>query len=661
MAGRPITRATPIPGRPQLTVAEQRRLLRIRAQEFSVQNIFKYGYRNKEDVSNLPPNALVVGSQNVVTNAADLITVRGGYVLDGPAGNQNTYGVDSAFDFSNRLATTQNLRKWGSTLEVRYVNPTITDPNVSAVSWFAITAALAQPTKPVNFTTFWDQTTELKTFCLFVNGDNNIYEWTGAVGSVASTTPNSITISGTKTTSQVGFYDNAANSAKFLLLDAAGNTYTYTGVSAETFTGVTPDPSAAFVVGDPIVQKPNSIPGTSVTTNGSGNLGSAFTFDLISTLENQVWYGDQSSNTINVSKTNNYKDVSFSTPARLPAEGALITLDAPPVAFIPEASQMYIGAGRDQWWISQKLDSTVVVSTIPTPIQALYASRLKTALNQAPQSQSLTSHFKNAVVYVSNEPIINALGLVKDVFAEPQLINLSDPIKYDVDAYDFTGGEVLYDNYYIYVSVPVNGVVRMYNIQKQYWEAPQTIPVSRFYHTNSVIGGSIYGHSSLTNESYELFTGFNDNNNPINAVAAFPYISQQGGAFMEKKNFNKHYTEGYIASNTVLMLTLNYDFGGYSGSYTTLIDGSDQSITFNRITDGSLGQNPLGSQPVGTILNVPNAPAEPKFRVIDTMPRVNFYEYQVVYSTDDVDQNFTLLRFGPAISSDSALAVEITQ
>lgn len=627
----------------------------MRSQQFSIQNIFKYGYRNKEDISNLPPNTLVVGSQNIVTNAADLISVRGGYSLDGPAGTQNTYGVDSSFDFSNRLGTTQNLRKWGTTLEARYVNPV-----TNAVSWISLLATLVAA-NIVNFTTFWDQSTEFKTFCLFVNGDNKVWEWSGAVASVDSTTVDTITISGTKTTSQVGFYDQASNSAKFKLLDALGNVYTYTGVSGETFTGVTPSPLAAFVQGDPVVQQPNNIAGTDIVTNGSGSLGSAFNFNLIAILENQIWYADQSSNTLYVSKTNNYKDVTFSTPARLPAQGAMITLDSQPISLNPESDQMYMGAGRNQWWISQKNAQTIEVAGVATPTETLYAVRLKTALNQAPQSQGLVSPFKNALIYVSNEPIINALGLVRDVFAEPQFVNLSDPIKFDVDAYDFTGGQVLYDNYYVYVSAPVNGVVRMYNVQKQYWEAPQTIPVARFYHTNNVIGGSIFGHSSLTNESYELFTGYNDNGNPINVVSAFPYLCQQGGAPMQKKNFNMFYTEGYIAPNTLLMLTINYDFGAYSGSYTTLINGADPTITFNRVTDGSLGQNSLGSQPIGTILNLPNTTNQPKFRVINTMPRTNFFEYQVVYSTDDVDQNFTLLRFGPAISSDSAIAVEITQ
>lgn len=645
---RGITRKTPVAGRPTLTVAEQRGLIRSRSNEYSIQGVFKYGYRNKEDISNLPPNTLVLGSQNVVTNASDLITNRGGYVLDGPAGNQNTYGIDSSFSFQNRLGNTLNLRKWGTALEARYVNPVD-----NSVSWINILNTLIA-THVVNFTTFWDQTTELKTFCLFVNGDGNVNEWSGGIGSVASVTADTITLSGTKTISQLGFYDNAANSAKFVLLDASGTSYTYTGVSANTFTGVTPTP-IALTTGAAVIQNPVATAASSIT-----GLPTTFIFDLISTLSNQIWYGDKSSNTFYVSKTNNYKDVSFSSP-RLPAEGALITIDGPPVALVPDAQNMYVGAGKDQWWISQTQSTTLDVAGVAVTYETLYAARLKTALNQAPQEQGLIGYFKNSIVYVSNEQIINALGLVKDIFTEPQFVNLSDSIKFDVDAYDFTGGDVEYDNYYIYVAVPKNGVVRMYNVQKNYWEAPQTIPVSSFYHTATITGDEIYGHSSLTNESYQLFTGNNDNGNPIPVIAAFPYVSQQGGAATQKKNFNKIYTEGYIAPNTQLMVTINYDFGGFQGTYTTLISGQDLSILFNKVTDGSLGQNSLGSQPIGTILNVPNAPALPKFRVINTMPRVNFYEYQIVYSSDDVDFNWTLLRFGPAISADSAGPVEITE
>lgn len=731
MADKSVTRATPLPGRPQLTVAEQRRLLRLRATDYSLQTLFKYGYRNKEDPSNLPANTMVIGSQNVVTNASELVTSRQGYVLDGPAGTQNNFGIDSKYDFASRLGTVQNLRKWGTNLEVRYVNPT-----TSTITWVNILATL-NAANVANFTSYWDQTAELKEECIFVNGDNKVYIWSGGVGSYASSTAavtgtlstvavnaagsgyttgdiltivggaggtvrvtgtssgtvtsvqivnvgsgytnsagasvtggtgtgatiitttqaaGSITLSGTLNTDQLGFLSSSANISLFNVL-VDGVTYNYKSASGQTFMGVTPDPSAAGIsVGDAVIQNPSNILGSQIT----GLNSATYIFDLVATLENQVWYASFEQNAIYVSKTNKFQDVSFS-PVRLPAEGALIVLDAPPVALKTEGSQMYASAGGDQWWFSDKNQQTIEVSGTAVATETLFMSRIKTTFNQGAQSQALVNHFKNSILFVSNEVIINSLGLVKDVYIEPQFVNLSDPIKFDVDAYDFTGGAIDYENYYIYVAIPKNGVVRMYNVQKNYWEAPQTIPVSNFYRVKTGVTTSLYGHASLTNESYRLFTGYNDNGNPINMVAAFPYVSTQGGSADMKKNFNRLYTEGYIASNTTLMISINYDFGGFSGTYTTIISGSDANIIFNSITDGSLGQNPLGSQPVGSILNIPNAPAIPKFRQVSTMPRVDFFDYQIVFSSNDVDQNWALLRFGPAISGSQSLPVGITK
>lgn len=707
------------------------RLLKAKSREFTLQSLFKYGYRNKEDISNLPPETLVVGSQNVLTNAAEVVGVRQGYVLDGVAGNQNNYGIDSSYDFEARTGVVENLRKWGPNLEVRYVNPI-----TSVVSWISLMSNLSATAK-ANFTNFWNTSTS-QMACLFVNGGNNVYEWSGGMAGFASSTPttagiitsvtqapvtpgtlyslgdllflqggiggqavitgidstgavtsvllqipgsgytattvstttnstsggngatvtiggvvtgSTIIIQGTLTLAQLGFYTAGGS----ILID--GTTYAYTATYGNTFYGVSPAISGVSV-GDAIIQGVVTVLATSVT-----GLPTAFTFDLISTLANQIWYGSLSSTQVYVSKTNNYKDTTFSSP-RLPAEGALITLDAPAVGFSPQASNMYISAGRDQWWISQTNQQTVTEQSggnaIPILTESLYAARLKTARNQGSQSQALIAKYKNSLVYVSNEQIINALGLVKDIYSDPQVTNMSDPIKNDVDAYDFTGGSVLYDNYYIYVAVPVEGIVRMYNVQKQYWEAPQTLPVGCLYHTTTVTGNVIYGHSSLTNESYELFTGYNDNGNPINAVFALPYVSVVGGSPFEKKSFNKVFTEGYIAANTTLMLTINYDFGGFSGTYITLIAGNNAKIIFNKITDGSIGRNSLGTEPIGSILNIPPLSANPKFRIINTMPRVDCYEYQIVLSSDDVDFQWAVLRNGPAVSSSSNMPVEIT-
>lgn len=810
------TKKVPQAGKPQLTFQEMSRLAKARAFEFTLQSLFKYGYRNKEDISNLPPSCLVVGSQNVLTNASEQITPRGGYTLDGTAGNQNTYGIDSAYDFQTKVGTVQNLRKWGSNLELRYMNPT-----TNVVTWIPLSTTLIA-TNPCNFTNFWDFNTEVSMFCLFVNGNNKVYEWSGGVGSFASATSNTVTVQGSLTLPQLGFYSavNNINSGKAQFV-MNGVTYTYTAAGSnttmpvnattnahedlllsptnwasqkftsgsnaqtittgvisvsntllrnynainltagiytdnagvpgtligtaatsaipvtsgqiavalysvsftlntpvapntvyhfvvysdqnadlfqiygstsspgsgtnastnsgltwsgqtgllyltvtenntffQTFIGVTPDPTLTVnTPGDAVIQN------VAVGVSGQGvqSLPTNFNFDLISNLQNQIWYGSLTSTNVYVSRTNAYNDVSFSSPARLPGEGALINLDSPAVGFSPQATNMYITSGRSEWWISQTLNNTFNNGSANVQTEILYATRLKTANNQAAQSQALIARFKNSLVYVSNEQIINSLGLIKNVYTDPQVTNMSDPIRIDIDAYNFTGGQVYYDNYFLYFTLPAMGIVRIYNVIKKYWEAPQVLPISRFYHVTAVSGSVLYAHSSLTNESYQMFVGNNDNGNPINAIAAFPYICVLGGAPFQVKNFNKQYTEGYIAGNTNLTLTINYDFGGFSGSYSKIINGSDRQIIFNKITDGSLGQNPLGSQPIGSILNITPQPAIPKFRVINTFPRQNCFEYQPVYSSNDVDQNWALLRFGPAIGPAPDLPVQISE
>lgn len=768
-----------------------------RATEFNITGEFDHGYRNKEDISNLPPNVLVVGSQNVLTNASEQVVIRNGYELDGDTGNQDTYGIDSAFDFNTHLDGVRNLRKWGTNLEVRYVNP-----EDDTVSWVNIQDDLSD-VNVVNFCEFWDQETELKNLCLFVNGDNNVYEWTGGMGSYESSTTNTIVLSGTKSLNDLNFYTDVANAGKMKLLingveyeytgagtngstvfsqtpvtnkivssdtrwnsqqfttganaefinqttvvvnaltgpnyvsanftagiytdnagvpgvlvgDVAtasvpagfsagdftliftflqavnpatiyhfviysdvtnGNLNVYTGntpavgtnistnsgstwstqngylnlivteldTTTQTFTGVTPDPTGAGIsVGDAVIQSP---------TIGTASIRSCTLtkLDLISNFGNQVYYGAFNNHDIFVSEINNYRDCTSATP-RAVGEGATATLDAVPTAFVPQDDSMLVSAGKDYWYQS-KFQLSADLSD-----ESFTFGRLKTTGNQGAQSQALTAKMKNNVIFVSFEPIFNTLGTVKNFLNSPQTVNYSDSIKYDMDAYDFTGGSCYYFNFFLYFTVPSVSVVRLYNLQKKYWEAPQVMPISFFYQ----VDGQLYGHSSLTNESYQVFVPgiYNDNGNPISAIASFPYVSNIGGTAPMKKNFNKVYTEGYIAGNTALTLTVNYDFGGYSGNYSVDISGVAPSNTvFNRVTDGSLGQNTLGNQPIGQILNISPQPAIPKFRIINTMPRVNFYEYQIVYSSNEIDQNWAILRFGPGIAPADTAPVEIS-
>ena len=801
------------PQQKPLTPQALRRLIRMKENSYGIYTNFRFGYRNKEDISTLPPNIMVIGSQNVLTNSANRIAVRKGYALDGSAADPSiTEGIDSSYDFETTSGAMRNIRKWGTILGVRYVNPVTKE-----VSWINIMSGL-DSSKIVNFTTFWDEGTEKKRFCLFVNGNNHIYEWTGAVGSVKSVSNatgiiatmssvvsggtgykiddiltlaggtgatakvtsvarggvatasvalggtgyvvgdivtlvagyspkqasikvtsidtnggitgltiedvgqgylgsqeynttggsgsgaiimsdtvgdtvtgviltdvgsgytattvattstgagvncqivitavgnNSITLSGNLTTSQLGFYDNSANSGKFVLV-INGKQYKYTSANADfgmTFVGLSVDPTTeGIAVGDAVVQ--HVALGASAD---SSFLGSQFNIDLISTLSNQIWYGSLTQNTIFVSKTNNYKSVSSSSP-RLASEGALLVADSPPVAFYPQGFQMYLSTGSDQWWVSDKKKENVVNSSVIIATELLFIERVKTTINQGAKSQAMVGSFKNSIMYMSREPIFNTLGLIKNVFTEPQITNISDPIKYDIDAYDFTDASVFYFNYMIYIAIPRENIVRIFNIQKKYWEAPQIMPISRFY----IVDGELYGHSYNSPESYKLFTGHNDNGSPINCIAAFAYDNMSGGKHEALrpvlKNYNVYYTEGYISSNTKLTVTWNYDFGGSTSQQEDIISGTDKKIIFNSVGDGSLGKQSLGEYPIGSIFNSPTN--IPKFRKLSTMIRQDYFEYQVVFSSNEIDQDWEIVAFGAKETIATELPTSITE
>jgi hypothetical protein len=328
-------------------------------------------------------------------------------------------------------------------------------------------------------------------------------------------------------------------------------------------------------------------------------------------------------------------------------EGGLLTLDAEPVGFINQEDAMYITAGKN-WWYQTKFtlssdNSKEVLEVIP----------LKTSEQLAAQSQSLIGKVKNSVIFVNNEPTLDELGRVSGVITTPQSVNISDPIKLDFDSYDFTDGQVFYFRNFIYISLPVEGKVLIYNIAKTYWEAPQILPVSRF----AVIDGQLYGHSYQTPQTFKLFTGYNDNGSPIDAKAIFSYNNY--GVRCETKFFNELFYEGYISQNTKLNMGIKYEIDGCATEQTYTIDGSDTQVVCISSTDASLGKESLGKNPLGS--STTQTSNFPKMRGIKTFNRRDFYEVQFSFTSYGIDYSWEILSFGPLIAEAPSFNNDIKQ
>lgn len=580
------------------------------------------GYQSKKDETNADPRFMVPGSQNVIINDAEKVSARAGYSIYG-ATNSALTPIQSSYEWRTSTGTELSLRKYNTTLEYSYNGGAYAAfPNV-----FVSTANL-------NFTEWWSAT-EVKDLLLFVDGTADIYMWSGAVTTFASATTNTITKQGTSTWAEDRFL--IAGTRKVVI---EGVEYTYTGgEGTTTLTGVTPDPTGGgHTAGDAVIQA------IRVTEDKPA---AAFKNDLIMSLNNHVYFGSLTRRDLYVSKNTDYADYAFTSPVRKPGEGALLTLDSNPVGFGVQENVIYVSSSANDWY--------QIVMTLSADLtdESIAVERLKTGARQGAISQSAIGQIKNEIIFFGNDRTIGKIGNVENVNT-PQTKPLSDAIKSDLLSYDLTiAPHVKFFQNKVYVTIPSESIVLIYDYEKQFWQPPQVLPVRRL----AEIDGELYGHSNAVPETYKLFDGTSDNGNPINAVAKFAYRNYGYRAW--QKNFDEWYTEGYLSSNTLLNLSLEYDFNGYTSTVEKTIRGDDDTILFGAAVDASIGKNPLGSQPLGG--QTEEVSVLSKFRLKNELKKQDFYEVGVSYESNEIDNQWELLAFGGNIKTSSIDDTSIKQ
>lgn len=564
------------------------------------------GYINNPDVTNINPGYLIPGSQNVIINQQEKVSARAGYSLLG-ASNSALTPIISSFDWNTSTGVERNLRSYDDELEVYYND-----------SWIRIQDGYTAV--DFSFTTIWDDTEKID-FLIFVNGDSNLRMWTGAITTLASVTTDTITKEGTNTWAQDRFLKNGTRS---VIIN--GIPYNYTGgEGTTTLTGVTPNPSTAgHAVGSVIIQS------TRITANTPA---SGFNNDVVGTLKNQLYVADEKRRDVYVSKNTDYTSFTFTAPVRAPGEGAILTLDSTPIDFAPQEEDMYIGTA-DGWFQTRFTLSADLTK------EDLKIQKLKTQPNKGVFGRGALCKALNDTAFFTKDKTIDFLGRVQNINTA-QTLPISDPIKLELLGYDVTiPPHLYYDKGILYASFPSEGKTVMYDVLMKFWNAPQLLPVRR----GAIIAGDLYGHSSAVPETYKLFdtTTYSDNGAAIDTRAAFAYRNYGQRAW--NKTVEEWYSEGYIKSNTDILCTLRYDFGGFTQILDHTIDGANQNIIFSTITDGSIGKSPIGNQPLGSITDSPSNLS--KFRTIKEVKGQDFYELSPIYSTNEADAQWELLAFG---------------
>lgn len=663
---------------------------------FQVINKFP-SYISKPEITNISPAYLVKGSKNILIDYANRVVSRNGYTLFGAANNGGG-GIKGSFEWDTSSAKQFPLRSYDDKLEF-YWNAT----------WNLLKSGMA--TADLAFAKIWD-TTEKIDILLWVLGDTNTYKWSGGVTKVRNSTANTVRKQGVITAATtIGFVagvtgtvaptitDSANNflnagfaagdtlhisgstannriytigsvaagvitliMSDFLTTEAAGPAitlhngeptwatsrfllngtrkivylgieYAYTGgETTDTLTGLTAFPTVT--AGDVVWQAP-------ITLANPGDIDAGFKQDLIGVQLNQLILASTKSQEVYISANDDYTDFTLTDP-RAPSDPAQVNMDNYATCIVPidnpdqTASSLMFGGGTSEFFqLSYKLaqdNSNELVRMV----------KLKTAIGSGLISKSAICPIKNSTVYISREPAMDTLANIQ---SESKNAPLSDPIKNDFDGYDFTNAHAVYWKRAIYLALPIEGIVLIYDLQRNLWQPPQTIPISRF----AIINDWLYGHSSISNETYKLFTGTNDNGIFIPQVARFAY--NNGGRRDRIKNMSEYWSDGYITQNGTLFLNMNLGFDGSEGVKVMRIFGGDSAITT------SSGASPLGSEPLGSV-PLGGAPFEPlagllggsaamlRFWQDDTMSAVDYIEHFVEYTMNTLDGQFAIVAHG---------------
>jgi hypothetical protein len=545
-----------------------------------------------------------------------------GAANDALTGNRNgyTWNTSTGVEFM--------LRAYDDELEVWLGTVDGTDLN----AFYRLAQGFSTTKKP-RFTTWYNDTEKLD-LLIFVYGNANTYAWGGGVCIVDSVTATTITKTGTATFGESRFFTSGN---KVVVNVRTGTEYTYTGgESTTTLTGIAD--TTGIIAGDVLVQK--------IITNSNSPAANR-TNDTIYTFENQLCVASDNDELVYISKNNSYTTFTYSSP-RLPGEGALLTLDDAAHAFGELEEKLIVFAGKSS--IYQVNTQEITVGSTLTEV--LKVEKYQTGVGQSAQSQEVVAQINNTIVYLSFEPAIREILSPRELEGGGAPRTLSNPIKPDIEAEDWSNASAKWYKNAYWLSAPENGHVYILEYRedadgklRRFWQAPQTMFIGVFV----TLDDELYGHSSAVPETYkimdsEAFSDVNSNDDkmPILCVAKFAY--RNFGDRAQLKNFDEYFIEGEISPSTDLTHTLYYDYGGFTRSNETTIEGDNEDILEETLSNVALGQQPLGYSPLGGSLSVPEGSA--KFRVIIELAKEDFFEIQEIFQTDDTDKFWSVISRG---------------
>lgn len=643
------------------------------------------GYFAKRDGTQLPPGALVSGSQNVGINDDDTVENRSGLSLEGTTSSATT-PIKSMYVFKKKDGTQVFMRTYGTVVE--YKHPDL-------LTWENLLDS-QESGKIYGFATH-SVNTSFTSKVYFCNGVNEYTEWTGEYtqlngalaggettipvdttlqpfvffsGTASSVTTTTITMpAGTWATdlwtgtvdnrflvvitsgAQSGFVSEitatTATSITFTAISGLSGTPTFEirrpkfkltgtlriGTSNVTYTGIT-STSFTGAGGTPVALD------NSAVTQGTDVYKSAPRGNILLVEKTRMYVAnvEKSKSSLYYSKIANATDFSFSA-TRLATEGGVIDF--------PEGGGAITGLASSQdgntiLVIKPDIVKTVsfVQDTTDIPVIGTSADAPDVGANH----HNGVFRMDNQVIYTSGGKAIKVISDVENM-TRTQTIHLSDAIKKLTDTLDFTEPAGVFYKQRAYIAcrtsdATFNDTVLVFNFQKNTWEAPIVGWRASCF---AIYEGDLYFGSSINPVIYKLEDDiFSDNSFPYTCVATF--APWNFGEPTLLKEIPMGFLEGFISENTPITIELLYNHNGVQEVRSTTLSGSESDFIVATADYNALGLDPLGINPLAGTLSVPEDIN--RFRLYFTTTAQPCYEIQLRISSSEAGARWKILRYG---------------
>lgn len=454
--------------------------------------------------------------------------------------------------------------------------------------------------------------------------------------------------------------------------------YTYSGgETTGTLTGVSPSPiiqfpTASASFGIVATQTVRTYSTLKIGNTGAETTLTGYSIDIVWVVQNQIVLGSFKDQRVLISRTSDFTDYGYSTPLRLPGEGAVITLGACPTAFsqgpytisLTAPSIFYISATPSSFYrVTFYQQSQTDVNGVSQIYETTPCQQIPSGTNSAAVSEDAIVDVKGGQVYVSFEPSIETLADITSTSsaANPSIVPLSDAIKDDIESYDLTGIQGVYCNRALWYTIPEEGLIISYDYVNKYWQPPQTGNFSRLtlIEINGII--TLCGHAADSNETYILFDGYFDVTAPqiytdematIKWVAAFGY--ENYGSRFNLKRFDEMATELYITPSTIVHDDCYLDYGGSTHINNATINIiQNPQLAYSPVGNAGEGQEPEGYSPEGSTTDT--IPTLIKARIISDCTFYDFFERQRVFWSDTLGGHAEVIAYGENIQASEEL------